>query len=145
MGSAVKIEFKGLARILARYQKLPENVERSIADGINKAAGIVEGRAKKKCPVDTGNLRGSIHIMRRATAGKEMSATVGTNVEYAPFVEFGTGVRGAATNENTKVAVSYAPDWAGQSAQPYLMPALRENKDNIEKIIFREVIEGINK
>ena len=143
MGSAVKIEFKGLAQILAKYQKLPEKVEKNLADGINMAAGVVEGSAKKKCPVDTGNLRGSIHIMRHATAGKEMSATVGTNVEYAPYVEFGTGVRGSATNENSKVAVSYAPDWAGQAAQPYLMPALRENKDRIESMIFRKVIEGI--
>ncbi len=144
MASAgVKIEFKGLSQILAKYQKLPESVERAIADGINKAAGIVEGSAKRLCPVDTGNLRGSIHIMKHATPGKEAKAVVGTNVEYAPYVEFGTGVRGAATNENSNVAVSYAQDWAGQAAQPFLAPALRSNKDRIERAIFRNVIEGI--
>ncbi len=144
MASAgVKIEFKGLSQILAKYQKLPEKVEYAIADGINKAAGIVEGSAKRLCPVDTGNLRGSIHVMKQAIPGKDMKATIGTNVEYAPYVEFGTGVRGAATNENSNVAVSFAPDWAGQAAQPFMMPALRNNKDRIESAIFRKVIEGI--
>ena len=144
MASAgVKIEFKGLTQILAKYQKLPEKVEYAIADGINKAAGIVEGSAKRLCPVDTGHLRGSIHIMKEAIPGKDMKAIVGTNVEYAPYVEFGTGVRGQATNENTKIAVSYKQDWAGQIAQPYLAPALRNNKDRIESAIFRKVIEGI--
>ena len=116
MGSAgVKIEFKGLSQILAKYQKLPETVEKAISDGIN---------------------------MKEATPNN-MKAIVGTNVEYAPYVEFGTGVRGQSTNKNTKIAVSYKQDWAGQSAQPFLAPALRNNKDRIESTIFRKVIEGI--
>lgn len=141
--AGVKIEFKGLSAILSKYQKLPEKVENAIVDGINKAAGIVEGSAKRLCPVDTGHLRGSIHVMKGAIPGKDMKAIVGTNVEYAPYVEFGTGVRGEATNSNTKVAVSYKQDWAGQQAQPFLAPALRNNKDRIESVIFRRVIEGI--
>jgi hypothetical protein len=89
MGSAgVKIEFKGLSQILAKYQKLPETVEKAISDGINMAAGVVEGSAKRLCPVDTGHLRGSIHVMKEATPNN-MKAIVGTNVEYAPYIEFG--------------------------------------------------------
>ena len=143
-GAGVSIEFKGLSQILAKYEKLPEKVETAIADGINTAAGIVERSAKRTCPVDTGHLRGSIHIMKEAVPKTDMTATIGTNVEYAPYVEFGTGVRGQATNENTKVALSYKQDWAGQIAQPFLAPALRNNKDKIERAIFRKVIEGIN-
>ena len=144
MGSAaVSIEFKGLSELVGKYQKLPEKVEMAIADGINEAAGIVEGSAKKLCPVDSGHLRETIHIMKQAAAGRDLSATVGTNVEYAPYVEFGTGVRGDATNENTNLPLSYKMDWAGQIAQPFLAPALRNNKDKIERAIFREVIEGI--
>ena len=142
MESAVSIKFKGLSEILAKYSKLPENVEKGIASGINMAAGIVEGSAKRLCPVDTGNLRGSIHIKKYASTDS-LEATVGTNVEYAPYVEFGTGVRGASTNTNPNINVSYSSDHAGQVAQPYLMPALRNNKDKIESTIFRKVIEGI--
>lgn len=40
--------------------------------------------AKEDCPVDTGRLRASID---HAVEGED--AYIGTNVEYAPYVEFG--------------------------------------------------------
>lgn len=40
-----------------------------------------EGYAKRKCPVDTGNLRNSI-----THATDEEAAYIGTNTEYAAFV-----------------------------------------------------------
>ena len=49
----------------------------------------VEGRAKRFCPVDTGRLRSSI----TSELGKDADsvyAQVGTDVEYAPYVEYGT-------------------------------------------------------
>lgn len=62
----------------------------------------VEGRAKDKVPVLTSNLRRSI---THKFDGDWRWALVGTNVEYAPHVEFGT---------------------VHQEAQPYLVPALEE-------------------
>ena len=44
---------------------------------------IAEGYAKEDCPVDTGRLRNSI---THRTQGKD--EYIGTNVEYAPYVEF---------------------------------------------------------
>lgn len=44
-----------------------------------------EGYAKGYCPVDTGRLRNSI-----SHADDGESAYIGTNVEYAPYVELGT-------------------------------------------------------
>lgn len=142
MGSAVSVTVNGLSALQAKVKKLPNRLAESLARGVNQAAGIVEGSAKRFCPVDTGNLRGSIHINKRATP-QDATASVGTNVEYAPYVEFGTGIRGSETNTNTNVAVSYSSDRAGQVAQPYLAPALRKNKANIERIINQNVIEGI--
>ena len=58
---------------------------------INKALGRgaarMQGAVKALTPVDTGNLRNKIFI----TQVKPMVWTVDTNVEYAAFVEFGTG------------------------------------------------------
>lgn len=51
---------------------------------IARAAINIESDAKRGCPVDTGRLRASIHIVS-LEAGQ--AAEVGTNVEYAPFVE----------------------------------------------------------
>lgn len=51
-----------------------------------EAIGLVaEGYAKEETPVDTGRLRNSI-----AHAVKDNAAYIGTNVEYAPYVEFGS-------------------------------------------------------
>lgn len=45
-----------------------------------------EGYAKDDCPVDTGRLRNSIaHDVDEG----EMAAYIGTNVEYAIYVEYG--------------------------------------------------------
>lgn len=45
-----------------------------------------EGYAKDNCPVDTGNLRNSITYEVNES---EKAVYVGTNVEYAVYVEYG--------------------------------------------------------
>ena len=68
-----------------------------------QALGIdVQNQARRFCPVDTGRLRSSIqHQMGEDAQGPYV--VIGTNVEYAPYVEFGT---------------------LHQRARPYLRPAL---------------------
>ena len=52
--------------------------------------GMAETYAKGLTPVDTGALRNS--ITHKVEMGEEQSKViVGTNVEYAPYVELGTG------------------------------------------------------
>lgn len=51
---------------------------------------LAEKYAKALCPVDTGRLRNSITHQT-----DETSTMVGTNVEYAPYVELGTSKKGA--------------------------------------------------
>jgi len=57
---------------------------------VKVAAFQTEALAKMRCPVDKGRLRASIHARK---AG-ELYYTVGTNVAYAPHVEFGTKAHG---------------------------------------------------
>lgn len=45
-----------------------------------------EGYAKDDCPVDTGNLRNSI---TNQVVESEKAVYIGTNVEYAVYVEYG--------------------------------------------------------
>src|SRR5262245_3696852 len=56
-----------------------------------RAAITVENRSKQLSPTDTGRLRGSIthHV---DSAALPLWAKVGTNVQYAPYMEFGTGI-----------------------------------------------------
>lgn len=49
----------------------------------------IQRKAKQKCPVDTGRLRSSIDTALDVSE-EGIAVLVGTNVEYAPYVEFGT-------------------------------------------------------
>ena len=51
---------------------------------------MAETYAKDLTPVDTGTLRNSI-THRVETKGKMIMVIIGSNVHYAPYVEFGTG------------------------------------------------------
>ena len=52
--------------------------------GLEAIGMTAEGHAKKETPVDTGRLRNSI-----SHATDDEAAYIGTNVEYAPYVELG--------------------------------------------------------
>ena len=54
-----------------------------IEKGLEAIGLTAEGYAKDNCPVDTGRLRNSISY-----AVQENEVYIGTNVEYAPEVEF---------------------------------------------------------
>lgn len=59
-------------------------LERAKKRGLEAIGLAAEGHAKDITPVDTGRLRNSI-----AHATDDTSAYIGTNVEYAPYVELG--------------------------------------------------------
>ncbi len=56
----------------------------------------VEAEAKRRCPVDHGRLRASIttQLASGHSSGVPFHVRIGTNVEYALYVEKGTGLYG---------------------------------------------------
>ncbi|HOG46295.1 MAG TPA: HK97 gp10 family phage protein [Anaerolineae bacterium] len=71
------------------FDKLPElqGVLRQRASAaVRKAGHDIKAKAKETVPVDTGNLKNSIQAMMEG----DLTAIVGTHVEYAPHVEYGT-------------------------------------------------------
>ena len=131
---------KGLDRLTA---KLNDISEADYKQAMNKAVLLVSNQAKLLTPVDTGDLRGSIRSHVRIVSPKNIVGIVGTSLEYAPYVEFGTGVRGMATNTNENVNISHDPAWTGQEAQPYLYPAITMNKERIIKIFSTDLVKAI--
>ena len=89
-------------------------VEREKDAAIERALEIIGQRAeryaKKDCPVDTGRLRNSIIHQRE---GKE-TEIIGTNVEYAPYVEYGTS--------------------RNRHPQPFIRPAALNHSDEYKQI-----------
>lgn len=61
------------------------------AQALEVIGGMAESFAKALCPVDTGRLRNSI-THQQISSDTEV---VGSNVEYAPYVELGTSKMGA--------------------------------------------------
>jgi len=70
---------------IAVAKALKQGVSKGISNGLKKLTLKVEAFAKKSTVVDTGRLRSSI----THEIGKD-SARLGTIVEYAEFVEYGT-------------------------------------------------------
>lgn len=68
-----------------------ETLPQQLKNALWAIGATAEGHAKEKCPVDTGRLRNSI-----SHAETEDSAYIGTNVEYAPYVELGSRGRSGA-------------------------------------------------
>jgi HK97 gp10 family phage protein len=79
--------------------------------------------AQQYCPVDTGELVSSGHVVVN-----EAPPTVAVvfDAPYSQYVEFGTGIRGAASPGAGDGP--YNPNWPGMVAQPFLRPAFDELK-----------------
>lgn len=73
----------GLQALLKHCQ--PETIREPVDEGIRKATLWTERTIRVSTPVDTGRLRSSITSVILGQTGK-----VGTNVQYAQFVEYGT-------------------------------------------------------
>lgn len=90
----------------------------SLKDKKARALEIIGGKAetyaKQLCPVDTGNLRNSITHKQM----DENTEVIGTNVEYAPYVELGT---------------------RRMRARAYLRPAAENHSAEYRKVVEEEM------
>ena len=86
----MSIRLEGMNDLQARISALSDCDER-IDEALNRGALQIEGDAKRGCPVQTGNLRASI----TSDLSKPLVKEVGSNVEYAEFVEYGTRYKAA--------------------------------------------------
>jgi HK97 gp10 family phage protein len=73
----------------AALAELFTSADGEVAKDLQRRALQVERAAKGLCPVDTGRLRSSINN-EIGQDGEGLVAIIGTNVEYAPYVELGT-------------------------------------------------------
>lgn len=139
----MSVEIDGIDKIIEQFDKAIDTDK--IQSALSKACALVEASAKQKAPKDTGALRRSIESKVEVN-GNDVVGTVFTPLEYASFVEFGTGL--FATKGGRKdVPWKYEDDngnWhstKGQHPQPFLNPALNDNREKIKEILR----EGITK
>jgi len=92
-----------------RQTNYPEVFKAINRNFLPKAGNIVLSHAQRIVPVKDGILKGSLKSKVRSNE----TVTVGTNVHYAPYVEYGT---------------------KRMPAQPYLRPALDTNRKRLVKL-----------
>ena len=133
-------------------------VGQAAKQALTMIGGTIEGHAKEACPVDSGLLRNSITYAlggettgvttymseKGGVTGKyegvapqdadgQMTVYIGTNVEYAPFVELG---------HNQEVgrfvpAIGKRLKKPHVDAKPFLRPAVENHEQEIQQIILR--------
>lgn len=109
---------------------------------LEKCGLTAEGYAKKECPVDTGALRNSI---THEVDDGEPAVYIGTNQEYAPYVELGTGVYYSGGRPTPWTYQDAEGNWHmthGQRAQPYLKPAVADHSSTYRGILEGELKNG---
>ena len=134
------IEIQGVESLIERLEGLVD--EDRMRAALGKACALVERSAKQKAPKGNGELRRSITSKVEGDMG-----IVYTPLEYAPYVEFGTGLF-AENGGRTDVPWNYKDDegnWhttSGMKPQPYMRPALNENREEIKRILKEGITDG---
>lgn len=123
-----------MGEFIDALQTAPAVLEAADYAAMQKSVYLVEGEAKALVPRRTGRLFSSITGEASVVEGR-----VGTNVEYAPFVEFGTEPHDiAAVNAmalvfemNGQRVFRSRVHHPGARERAYLGPALERSKDAI--------------
>ena len=126
------IKFEGLEEVLDSIDSLADL--EGLQSALGKACAVVEASAKQKAPKDTGALARSITSKIEDTEG-----IIFTPLEYAPYVEYGTGLFAEEGRRSTPwIYKDDKGEWhktSGQKPQPFMRPALEENREKIINIL----------
>lgn len=133
MANDTTVRVEGLDNILEAIDNIASGDV--IKQRLGLACALVERAAKQKAPKDNGELRRSITSKVEGTTG-----IVFTPLEYAPYVEYGTGLFAEVAGRKD-TPWSYQDEegeWhstSGQKPQPFMRPALNDNRTEILKIL----------
>ena len=126
------IKFEGIEEVLNSIDSLADLEE--LQSALGKACAVVEASAKQKAPKDTGALARSITSKIEDTEG-----IIFTPLEYAPYVEYGTGLFAEEGGRSTPwIYKDDKGEWhrtSGQKPHPFMRPALEENREKIINIL----------
>lgn len=140
----MSIRFEGLEEVLEAIKECGDT--EAVEAALGKACALVERAAKEKAPKGTGELRRSIQSRIEAN-GDELKGVIFTPLYYAPYVEYGTGLF-AEDGGRSDVPWHYQDDkgeWhttSGQHPQPFMRPAVNENREQILRILKEALNNG---
>lgn len=139
----MSIEIRGMDEVLDTLEKI--GLTSNLQGAMKQACAIVEKAAKQKAPKGSGELRRSITSKVEASVGN-IEGMVYTPLEYAPYVEYGTGLF-AESGGRSDVPWSYQDDkgeWhstSGMKPHPYMRPAFEENREAVVNKLKEGLLE----
>lgn len=137
-------------KVINNTKLVKQQLAKNIFNALDAVGFFVEGEAKKRTPVDAGELRdkGFGHMVDV----EKGFVRIYNDVKYAVYVEKGTGIF-AVDGNGRKTPWVYFYDGnkgekgfrftSGQKPQPFLTPAGEENIDTIRKIIINNLKVGM--
>jgi HK97 gp10 family phage protein len=139
----MSITFKDNSANIAKL--IEEAVDRALERIGLEAEGNAVDKITDNDSVVTGNLRNSITHKVDAAEDK---VYVGTDVEYAPYVELGTGIHaeGGGGRPTPWVYQDSNGDWhrtSGQEPKPFLRPAAKDHKKDYANILEDELQQAL--
>ncbi len=153
MSDEIKVTVQGLRPLMTMMYLAPELVTQEITRAMRQSTLTIEGEAKHRVPVKTGTLRRSIHSEVRPIS-RGVEGLVGTITQYAPYVEFGTGIYGPQKRPivpRTKKALAWKSEGGemiirrsvrGMRPRPYLKPAFDAKLREVEGF-FRAALKRV--
>ena len=143
MGLQVKVS--GINLVLSGLDKYAEDVQRLVQEEVKDWAERVESDAKRDTPVDTGALKNSIRAVLGAN-GLTWIVKVGgiNNVDYAPYVIFGTGSFVDEAFLQQYGLVAYAAQFKGAGVKEVNLP-MRDFLYRNARTEFEKTFQNIKK
>lgn len=137
-----QVNVHGKDAILRKFRQAPEIMTKEASKIIYETAVEIENKAKNRVKVDTGALRSTIRATKLSNGSSMVKAGLsnvsngkGHLINYASFVEFGTGTKPNTAYKmlnNTGIA-TYAEQFRGlgkrkqiRDANPYLFNSTNE-------------------
>jgi HK97 gp10 family phage protein len=121
--------------------KVLDDLQRQGLQFVTEGGQAIRSEMASRAPVRLGNLKGSIQVETFVEDGIPTSET-GPTAEYAPYVEYGTGIY-AADGSGRKTPWRYKDEegnWhvtSGQEAQPFAEPGFQAAKPQIDRLAER--------
>ena len=146
----VDVDMKAIEGVKSFLKRYPGELREAVYDGVLIIATEIQRTVVEKLKghgsIDIGQLWNSIHIHRISTS----EIIVGTNVEYAAAVEFGTkghwltidkiqGFRDWLRRHGIDLDRKMKYFYVHPKPKPYMEPAYQEGKELAPSIIMREV------
>ena len=120
---SLKIDVKGVNVVLKDLDRYSDNVKKEIVQEVKEWSERVESKAQTDVPVDTGALRSSIRAVGTQDTLTWIVKAGGINgVNYAPYIEFGTGAFVNQSFLQEFGLVNYARQFKGAGVKQVNLP-----------------------